>query len=247
MDLLQAATLLCRAMQKAVLPADIAALLSVPRAWALSVMLAAWSMARTGQAVPSVPGAKEFAPAFSMYGELLGAFVRSALGATSEEGLAMAGGKFARAVVEIGAFVLRRVVGSGEFQNAERALLVAYPVPAALLPTSAAVTAPSRGAGLSRSRRYDAYDYRTRSARPADSSELSPEVLRDELRRSDLDGELRWFYEQRLQALGLPAYADKRAAQAAWLAMLKAPLSEDLRSYFAANLAGLNGWEEELA
>ncbi len=238
-----AAEKVARAVLKAreQLPGELRDALSPELAWTLAVALISWRPEGLGGEL-DLRAHREVLRAFDGLADSLLRFRRTAVTANTALDIAGASGVFLSVVKQIGAPVLRYVLSSEPFGALRRYVLLMRPLPAEFKTVPSAEAEPERR--RSRAERYRDFDMRPRIA-PGEPDPNSPDPpqlrhWREQLARDDLSPEMRWFYEQKLDALGAPLYPESGEAQKKWAAVLgRNQLNPELRSYFAANLENL--------
>lgn len=209
-------------------------------AWALAVLLVSW---RPSDApLVNLTPYSEVTRQFDLYADTLLRVREAAVRAKTALDLAGASGYFLSAVSQIGPRILRYVLESRVFAKIVQEILALVPPPSSL-----ALTEQASERAASRTRRFLAFDYRSRAERDlaeteSASASASVEDLarwKRELQRADLSPEMRWLYEQKLLANQAPGYGSAQAARASWQAALTQTQSPPLRAYFAENLKTL--------
>ena len=223
------------------LSAELAGLLSAGVVWPLSVLLVAWH-ARKGERErrPLPVDVAAVYDAFDYLQDALSRLLRAVASPSSlppEARFAGLGAQFAVLVGSLGPATLRQVTSNAQFQRVAADVNRRYPIPPSVLAAFEGTvlhTAPTRN----RIRDYDGFDA------PQRNVENSPVFLRAQLDRADLSAEMRMYYEQRMQFLGLPMYRSDDEARIVWASMADVPMNNEVRAYFAENLRNLNGTSE---
>lgn len=234
-------------MPLGILSPESRALLTLAVAWPLSLILAGWYLRQQRDSAADVLSPYGLGLIYmlmdSRYATIATEFINRATAARDLAQKANAGGVFS-ALIEgvIGIRQARDLIRSERFRGIQNELNRDFPVPSEVTQSYSQQTASVGAPPMTRARRFDAFDF-TRAAStttPGDESD-DLQFYRRELAKSDLSAEQRWFYEQKLEASGLPVYTSSDAARGAWAAMLKKPLPQELRAYFAEKLATLGG------
>lgn len=220
------------------------ALLKVGQAWALAFLLAEW---RNGRDLAAA-GLSDIAMAFRFFKGALDRFIDKAQSASDAAARAGAASLFDSAVREIGEDRLQQALASRVFARAADVITQQVPIPEevsrAFSGTSSARnqdSTPPQVAPMpapNRVQAYNAADYRRPKA-SADNGEMA--FYRRQLNGTSISPELRWWYEQRMEASGMPIYQTDDDARAVYTAMLAGPLHPDLRKYYQGKLDSLKG------
>lgn len=231
MDIVELAKRIARAVSRAELKPDLTGLFTPPTVWTLAYLLAQWRMGRD----LSADGLSQFATAFGWFRNPLERFIVKAESARDDAALAGASKLFLAVVDEIGADRLRDAMNSSVFRMARDKINRDFPPPAEL---TAPIVQPVAYAlpVVDRIRDYDRFGYRS-EAPP--TQEVA--FFRAQLKRTEIAPDLRWFYEEKLRAVGQFPYETAADALAVWRAMLAGPLHPDLRRYYTENLDSLLG------
>lgn len=223
------------------LSSELQGLLPAGVVWPLAVLLVAWNARRSERQRKPLP--VEVAAVYGAFDYLEESLLRllRAVGSPSalppEARFAGLGAQFAVLVGNVGPATVRQLTNNAQFQRVADDVNRRYPIPPSVLAAfdaTALHTAPTR----SRIRDYDGFDG------PQRNVENSPAYLRGQLDNPQLSPELRMYYEQRMQFLGLPMYRSDDEASIIWSALLKSPMNADVRAYFADNLRNVSGSSE---
>lgn len=223
------------------LSAELQGLLPAGVVWPLSVLLVAWQARKNER--ERKPLAVDVAAVYGGFDYLEESLLRllrataSPSSLPAEARLAGLGAQFAVLVGNLGPSTVRQVTRNAQFQRVADDVNRRYPIPPSVLAAfdgTALHAAPTRN----RIRDYDGFDA------PQRNLENSPAFLRAQLDRADLSPEMRMYYEQRLQFLGLPMYRSDDEARIVWSSVVKTPMNDDVRAYFSANLENINGTSE---
>lgn len=223
------------------LSAELQGLLPAGVVWPLSVLLVAWQARKNEREKKPLP--VEVAAVYGGFDYLEEALLRLLRATTSPSSLppearrAGLGAQFAVLVGNLGPSTVRQVTKNAQFQRVADDVNRRYPIPPSVLAAFEATAlhaAPTRN----RIRDYDGFDA------PQRNLENSPTFLRTQLDQADLSPEMRMYYEQRLQFLGLPMYRSDDEARIVWSSVVKSPMNDDVRAYFSANLENINGTSE---
>ena len=223
------------------LSAEVQGLLPAGVVWPLSVLLVAWSARKNERQKKPLP--VDVAAVYGAFDYLEDALLRLLRAVASPSSLppearfAGLGAQFAVLASNLGPSTLRQVTSDPQFQRVADDVNRRYPIPPAVLAAfdaTALHAAPRRN----RIRDYDGFD------RPPRSGENSPSFLRAQLDRPDLSPELRMYYEQRMQFLGIPMYRSDDEARVVWTALMDSPMNDDVRAYYAENLRNLKNLNE---
>ena len=223
------------------LSAEVQGLLPAGVVWPLSVLLVAWSARKDERQKKPLP--VDIAAVYGAFDYLQDALLRllRAVAAPSslpnEARLAGLGAQFAVLVGNLGPVTVRQMTSNAQFQRVADDVNRRYPIPPSVLAAFEG-TALHAGPKRNRIRDYDGFDA------PQRNLENSQAYVRSQLDRDDLSAEMRMYYEQRMQFLGVPMYRSEDEARIVWSSMADLPMSDEVRSYFAANLNDLNGTSE---
>ena len=229
---------------------ELARLITQERVWPLAILLTSWAAGKPGllpqgqQAqVAALPPL--FALAFdSLQGELIPFLSAAARPSTDPIRVRLAGLSILLAgmIGRIGAQNLQTLVTNRQFVDIAQAINERSPIPEVVLaafkesaaPSAPAAAAPTQGTP-DRIRSFDRFDY------PKRAPESDPAFLRRQLDDPSISPEMRMFYEETLAFKGLPVYRSDEEAKIVWQTILKSPMPDEVRSYFASQLAGIGG------
>lgn len=229
---------------------ELSRLITQERVWPLAILLTSWAASKPGllpqgqQAqVAALPPL--FALAFdSLQGELIPFLSAAARPSTDPIRVRLAGLSILLAgmIGRIGAQNLQTLVTNRQFVDIAQALNERSPIPEVVLaafkesaaPSAPAAAAPTQGKP-DRIRSFDRFDY------PKRAPESDPAFLRRQLDDPSISPEMRMFYEETLAFKGLPVYRSDEEAKIVWQTILKSPMPDEVRSYFASQLAGIGG------
>lgn len=223
------------------LSSELQGLLPAGVVWPLALLLSAWSARKSDPQKKTLPA--DVAAVYGAFDYLEDALLRLVRAVAAPSGLppearfAGLGAQFAVLVGNLGASTVRQVTSNAQFQRVAEDVNRRYPIPPSVLQAfgaSALHSAPSK----SRIRSYDGFDG------PQRNPENSPTFLRAQLDQPTLSPEMRMYYEQRMQFLGLPMYRSDDEARVVWAAMLDTPMNADVRDYFDSNLKNITGSNE---
>ena len=223
------------------LSAEVQGLLPAGVVWPLSVLLVTWSARKDERQKKPLP--VDIAAVYGAFDYLQDALLRllRAVAAPSslpnEARLAGLGAQFAVLVGNLGPVTVRQMTSNAQFQRVADDVNRRYPIPPSVLAAFEG-TALHAGPRRNRIRDYDGFDA------PQRNLENSQAYVRSQLDRDDLSAEMRMYYEQRMQFLGVPMYRSEDEARIVWSSMADLPMSDEVRTYFAANLNDLNGSSE---
>ena len=230
---------------------ELSRLITQERVWPLAILLTSWAAGKPGllpqgqQAqVAALPPL--FALAFdSLQGELIPFLSAAARPSTDPIRVRLAGLSILLAglIGRIGSQNLQTLVTNRQFVDIAQALNERSPIPEVVLAAfreSAEPSAPAAAAPTERTtdriRSFDRFDYPKRAAPESD-----PAFLRRQLDDASISPEMRMFYEETLAFKGLPVYRSDEEAKLVWQTILKSPMPDEVRSYFASQLAGIGG------
>lgn len=223
------------------LSAELQGLLPAGVVWPLSVLLVAWNARKSERERTPLPA--DVAAVYGAFDYLQDALVRLVRAVATPSSLppearfAGLGAQFAVLVGNLGPATVRQVTSNAQFQRVADDVNRRYPVPPAVLAAfdgTALHAIPRRN----RIRDYDGFDA------PRRTLENSPAFVRAQLDRADLSAEMRMYYEQRMQFLGIPMYRSEDEARIVWSSMADLPMNDEVRAYFAENLRNLTGTSE---
>lgn len=223
------------------LSAEVQGLLPAGVVWPLSVLLVTWSARKDERQKKPLP--VDIAAVYGAFDYLQDALLRllRAVAAPSslpnEARLAGLGAQFAVLVGNLGPVTVRQMTSNAQFQRVADDVNRRYPIPPSVLAAFEG-TALHVGPKRNRIRDYDGFDA------PQRNLDNSPAYVRSQLDRDDLSAEMRMYYEQRMQFLGVPMYRSEDEARIVWSSMADLPMSDEVRAYFATNLNDLNGTSE---
>lgn len=229
------------------MPRDLAAMVTADRAWALSVLLAAWGGTKRGivSGLPFDVSAPLFFQAFDFVADSLLPIVRETYETRdyrpADIRIASLGVRVAAAVSTLGAPLLKSLTSNDAFARISDQIRGRYPMPDELRrlfadqPTQAP-QAPQASRGRDRIRDFDGFDT-ARRRRPEDD----PAFVRRQLDNAALDPALRMFYEEKMRYWGLAPYRSDHEARIVWESMVQSPMPDDVRSYYAQQLRQLTG------
>lgn len=228
---------------------ELARLITAERVWPLAILLTSWAASKPGllpqgQEAPVAALPPLFALAFdSIQSELVPLISATARPSSDPIRVRLAGLSIlvAGMIGRIGAQTLEALVGSRQFLDLAKAINERSPIPEVVLaafneavPSAPAAAAPTQRT-TDRIRTYDRFDY------PKRAPESDPAFLRRQLDDPSISPEMRMFYEETLAFKGLPVYRSDEEAKIVWQTILKSPMPDEVRSYFASQLTAIGG------
>lgn len=229
---------------------ELARLITAERVWPLAILLTSWAASKPGllpqgQQAPVAALPPLFALAFdSIQSELVPLISATARPSSDPIRVRLAGLSIlvAGMIGRIGAQTLETLVGSKQFVDVAKAINERSPIPEVVLaafkesaaPSAPAAAAPTQGTP-DRIRSFDRFDY------PKRAPESDPAFLRRQLDDPSISPEMRMFYEETLAFKGLPVYRSDEEAKIVWQTILKSPMPDEVRSYFASQLTAIGG------
>jgi hypothetical protein len=231
------------AAARARLPSDLAAAITADRAWALSVLLAAWGGGKRGivSGLPFEVSAPVFFQAFDFVEDTLLPIVRETYLTRDERPedirIAGLGVRVAGAVSTLGAPLLKSLTSNDAFRRLSEQIQSRLPMPAevrALFGDAKQAPAPQT-MRRDKIRGFDGFDA---PRRPPDE-DLA--FLRRQLDDPRLDPAVRMYYEEKMRFRGLAPYRSDDQARTVWQSVLSSPLESELQAYYTEQLQTMTG------